>query len=85
MNSFIDDQNKVNKPKLLDDQNALLNEQLHFKITNNEAVTIEMWKDGYFHKQRAPINKIDMMKYLLIIDTGNENVEIPVGNITKIW
>lgn len=85
LNSYIADQNKVSKPELSDDQNALLNEQLHFKIMNNEAATIEMWKDGYFYKQSGMIHKIDMMKYVLIIDTGNDNVEIPMKNITRIW
>ncbi|HHX0046017.1 TPA: YolD-like family protein [Staphylococcus aureus] len=85
LNSYIADQNKVSKPELSDDQNALLNEQLHFKIMNNEAATIEIWKDGYFHKQKGIIHEIDMLKYVLIIDTENGKVQIPMKNITRIW
>lgn len=84
LESFVKEQNKVAQPELSDDQCAMLNANLHFKIMNNEPATVEYWQAGYFQQIQGSIRKIDMLNNRLLLDTENEIAEIPMSQITQI-
>nr|WP_172684346.1 YolD-like family protein [Staphylococcus simulans] len=82
--AFVEEQNKAEKPALSDDQCAMLNANLHFKIMNNEPATVEYWQAGYFQQIQSSIRKIDILNNRLLLDTENEIAEIPMSQITQI-
>lgn len=84
LQAFVEEQNKATQPELSDDQCAMLNANLHFKIMNNEPATVEYWEDGYFQQIQGSIRKIDMLHNKLLLDTENEIAEIPMSQITQI-
>ncbi|MDE9937876.1 YolD-like family protein [Staphylococcus pseudintermedius] len=84
LQAFVEEQNKVAQPELSDDQCAMLNANLHFKIMNNEPATVEYWQAGYFQQIQGSIQKIDMLNNKLLLDTENEIAEIPMSQIIQI-
>ena len=57
LQAFVEEQNKVAQPELSDDQCAMLNVNLHFKIMNNEPATVAYWQAGYFKQIQGSIRK----------------------------
>lgn len=53
INQYIEDQNKVEKPKLTDEQLDMLDNVVQYKIYKNEQADIEYWKNGYYFTQTA--------------------------------
>lgn len=84
LQAFVEAQNRVAQPELSDDQCAMLNTNLHFKIMNNEPADIEYWEDGYFHQVQGLIRKIDMLNNQLVLETGDTTSEVPMSQIIRI-
>ncbi|MDQ7134579.1 YolD-like family protein [Staphylococcus aureus] len=84
LQAFVEAQNKVAQPELSDNQCAMLNTNLHFKIMNNEPANVEYWEDGYFHQIQGLIRKIDMLNKKLILETGDTTSEVSMSQIICI-
>ncbi|WP_158263916.1 YolD-like family protein [Staphylococcus simulans] len=86
LKSYIEDQNKISKSELSQEQYDMLNENLHFKIISNQPATIEYLQDGYFHQIYGTIRKINMLNNTLLLneEDGERVIQISMMNITKI-
>ena len=72
----MEDQNKAERPSLLDDQLNVL----------NEKAVVTYWKQGYYYQHEAYIKTVDTFNQVIIIsnEDGNETMEIPMKNIKDI-
>ncbi|WP_088840027.1 YolD-like family protein [Staphylococcus argenteus] len=86
INQHVEDQNKVEKAKLTDEQLDMLDNVVQYKIYKNEKADIEYWKNGYYFTQTAYIKEINSMKKTIVIsnENGNEYVELSIDNIKNI-
>lgn len=86
LQQHIDDQNKVDKPMISEDQLMILNEIVHIKLNHHESAFIEYWKKGYFYQQRAFIKEVNVLENVLVIsnEQGNETLKIPLNTIKNI-
>lgn len=86
LQQHIDDQNKIERPHLSEDQLMIINETVHIKMNNHEPALIEYWKQGYFYQQMAFIKEIDVLDKVLVIsnEQGNETLKIPMNSIKNI-
>lgn len=86
INQYIEDQNKVEKSKLTEEQLDMLDNVVQYKIYKNEQADIEYWKNGYYFTQTAYIKEINSIKKTIVIsnETGNEFIEIPIDDIKNI-
>lgn len=86
INQYIEDQNKVEKAKLTDEQLDMLDNVVQYKLYRNEQADIEYWKNGYYFTQSAYIKEVNSMNKTIVIsnENGNEYIEIPVANIKNI-
>jgi len=83
---YMEDQNKAERPSLLDDQLNVLNEKVYWKMHSWEKAIITYWKKGYFYAHQAYIKNVDILKQSMIISNegGNETMEIPMKDIQNI-
>ena len=65
LEQYIQDQNKVEKPILSDDQLKELNQKLAFKMFNDPEIVVRYFKDGYIHKKSGYIHKVDALEQKL--------------------
>lgn len=86
IDQYIEDQNKVDKAKLTDEQLDMLDNVVQHKLYRNEQADIEYWKNGYYFTQTAYIKEINSMKKTIVVsnETGNEFIEIPIDDIKNI-
>lgn len=86
IDQYIEDQNKVDKAKLTDEQLDMLDNVVQHKLYRNEQADIEYWKNGYYFTQSAYIKEVNSMNKTIVIsnENGNEYIEIPVANIKNI-
>lgn len=85
LHAFAEEQNKAAQPELSDDQCAMLNANLHFKILTNESTTVEYWEDGYFYQVQGLIRKIDTLNNRLLLDMADKITDIPMTQITQLY
>lgn len=86
IDQYIEDQNKVDKVKLTDEQLDMLDNVVQHKLYRNEQADIEYWKNGYYFTQTAYIKEINSMKKTIVVsnEKGNEFIEIPIDDIKNI-
>lgn len=86
LQQHIDDQNKIERPHLSEDQLTIINETVHIKMNNHEPALIEYWKQGYFYQQVAFIKEINILDRVLVIsnEQGNETLKLPMDSIKRI-
>mgnify|MGYP002720978829 FL=1 len=82
----MEDQNKEERPSLLDDQLNVLNEKVNWKKFFKEKAIVTYWKQGYHYQHEAYIKTVDTLNKVIIIsnEDGNETMEIPMKNIKDI-
>ena len=82
----MEDQNKAERPSLLDDQLNVLNEKVNWKKFFKEKAVVNYWKQGYYYQHEAYIKTVDTLNKVIIIsnEDGNETMEIPMKNIKDI-
>ena len=82
----MEDQNKAERPSLLDDQLNVLNEKVNWKKFFKEKAVVTYWKQGYYYQHEAYIKTVDTLNQVIIIsnEDGNETMEIPMKNIKDI-
>ena len=83
---YMEDQNKAERPSLLDDQLNVLNEKVNWKKHYKEKAVVTYWKQGYYYQHDAYIKTGDTLNQVIIIsnEDGNETMEIPMKNIKDI-
>lgn len=83
---YMEDQNKTERPSLLDDQLNVLNEKVNWKKFFKEKAIVTYWKQGYYYQNEAYIKTVDTFNQVIIIsnEDGNETMEIPMKNIKDI-
>ena len=76
----MEDQNKTERPTLLDDQLNVLNEKVNWKKHFKEKAVVTYWKQGYYYQHEAYIKTVDTLNQIIIIsnEDGNETMEIPM-------
>ncbi|MFH4935655.1 YolD-like family protein [Staphylococcus cohnii] len=57
LEQYVEDQNKIDKPLLSDDQLYELNETLMFKTPNDPEVTVSYYESGYIKNIEGYITK----------------------------
>ena len=82
----MEDQNKTERPTLLDDQLNVLNEKVNWKKHFKEKAVVTYWKQGYYYQHEDYIKTVDTLNQIIIIsnEDGNETMEIPMKNIKDI-
>ncbi|WP_237624596.1 YolD-like family protein [Staphylococcus epidermidis] len=82
----MEDQNKAERPSLLDDQLNVLNEKVNWKKFFKEKAVVTYWKQSYYYQHEAYIKTVDTLNQIIIISNkdGNETMEIPMKNIKDI-
>lgn len=82
----MEDQNKAERPSLLDDQLNVLNEKVNWKKFFKEKAVATYWKQGYYYQHEAYIKTVDTLNQIIISsnEDGNETMEIPMKNIKDI-
>lgn len=83
---YMEDQNKAERPSLLDDQLNVLNEKVNWKKFFKEKAVATYWKQGYYYQHEAYIKTVDTLNQIIISsnEDGNETMEIPMKNIKDI-
>lgn len=81
----MEDQNKAERPSLLDDQLNVLNEKVNWKKFFKEKAVVNYWKQGYYYQHESYIKTVDTFNQVIISnEDGNETMEIPMKNIKDI-
>ena len=61
----MEDQNKIEKPLLSDDQLKKLNETLVFKMFNDPHINVRYFSNGYIKSKVGVIHKVDPYRQIL--------------------
>ena len=81
----MEDQNKTERPTLLDDQLNVINEKVNWKNHFKEKAVVTYQKQGYYYQHEAYIKMVDTLNQIIISnEDGNETMEIPMKNIKDI-
>lgn len=83
---YMENQNKAERPSLLDNQLNVLNEKVNWKKFFKEKAIVTYWKQDYYYQHEAYIKTVDTLNKVIIIsnEDGNETMEIPMKNIKDI-
>lgn len=83
---YMENQNKAERPSLLDNQLNVLNEKVNWKKFFKEKAIVTYWKQDYYYQHEAYIKTVDTFNQVIIIsnEDGNETMEIPMKNIKDI-
>lgn len=83
---YMENQNKAERPSLLDNQLNVLNEKVNWKKFFKEKAIVTYWKQDYYYQHEAYIKTVDTFNQVIIIsnEDGNETMEIPMKNIQDI-
>ncbi|OJT35415.1 YolD-like family protein [Staphylococcus ureilyticus] len=84
LEQYVEDQNKIEKPLLSDDQLYELNEILMFKMLNDPEVIISYYESGYIKNIEGYIRKVDDYEQMLYLDEGNGLSRISLMDIVEI-
>lgn len=84
LEQYVEDQNKIDKPLLSDDQLYELNETLMFKMLNDPEVIISYYERGYIKNIEGYILKVDDYEQMLYLDEGNGLSRISLMDIVEI-
>ena len=83
---YMENQNKAERPSLLDNQLNVLNEKVNWKKFFKEKAIVTYWKQDYYYQHEAYIKTVDTFNQVIISsnEDGNETMEIPMKNIKDI-
>lgn len=84
LNQFKQDQNKIDKPILSDNQLNDLNDKMIFKMYNDPAIEVRYYLKGYIQAIEAYIHKLDVHTQLLYLYEGNGLSKINLKDIVEI-
>lgn len=86
LEQYIQDQNKIDRPILTEEQLQIFNEKLSYKIETNSPISIDYYDDGYVYSVKGYVKKVDMMESKLIITNkeGNEVKNILLDSIVNL-
>ena len=84
LEQYVEDQNKIDKPILSDDQLYELNETLMFKMLNDPEVVISYYEGGYIKNIEGYIRKVDGYEQMLYLDEGTGLSRISLMDIVEI-
>lgn len=78
------DQNKIDKPELSDDQLNILNDTLIFKMYNDPAIEVRYFVKGYIQTIEGYIHKVDVHTQLLYLYEGTVLSKVNLKDIVEI-
>ncbi|WP_268222140.1 YolD-like family protein [Staphylococcus ureilyticus] len=84
LEQYVEDQNKIDKPLLSDDQLYELNEILMFKMINDPEVIISYYERGYIKNIEGYIRKVDDYEQMLYLNEGTGLSRISLKDIVEI-
>ncbi|MEQ7790772.1 YolD-like family protein [Staphylococcus nepalensis] len=84
LEQYIQDQNKIDKPILSDDQLSELNDTLVFKMFHDPVITVNYYEDGYIKNIEGYIRKVDDYEQMLYLDVGTGLSRISLMDIVEI-
>ncbi|MGM7691816.1 YolD-like family protein [Staphylococcus saprophyticus] len=65
LEQYIQDQNKIDRPSLSDDQLNDLNDKLIFKMYNDPKIELRYFENGYIKTKEGCIHKVDVHTQIL--------------------
>lgn len=84
LNQFKQDQNKIEKPILSDDQLNELNDTLILKMFHEPNIEVSYFEDGYIQSIEGYIHKVDVHTKLLHLYEGTGLSKINLKDIVEI-
>ncbi|PNZ60956.1 hypothetical protein CD110_04080 [Staphylococcus casei] len=84
LKEYMQDQNKIDKPILSDDQLNELNDTLIFKMYNDPAIEVRYFVKGYIQTIEGYIHKVDVHTQLLYLYEGTGLSKINLKDIVEI-
>lgn len=84
LEQYIQDQNKIDRPSLSDDQLNDLNDKLIFKMYNDPTIELRYFVDGYIKEKEGCIYKVDPYTQTLHLDEESGLSKINLLDIVEI-
>ncbi|MEX6267068.1 YolD-like family protein [Staphylococcus saprophyticus] len=84
LEQYIQDQNKIDRPSLSDDQLNDLNDKLIFKMYNDPTIELRYFVDGYINEKEGRIYKVDPYTQTLHLDEESGLSKINLLDIVEI-
>ncbi|MFF7956553.1 YolD-like family protein [Staphylococcus saprophyticus] len=84
LEQYIQDQNKIDRPSLSDDQLNDLNDKLIFKMYNDPTIELRYFVDGYIKEKEGCIYKVDLYTQKLHLDEESGLSKINLLDIVEI-
>ncbi|OEK56308.1 YolD-like family protein [Staphylococcus equorum] len=84
LNQFKQDQNKIEKPELSDDQLNELNDTLILKMFHEPNIEVSYFEDGYIQSIEGYIHKVDTHQQILHLYEGTGLSKINLKDIVEI-
>lgn len=84
LEQYIQDQNKIEKPILDDDQLNELNNKLIFKMYNDPSIELRYFENGYIKTKKGCIYKVDPYTQTLHLEEKTGLIKINLLDIVEI-
>ncbi|MDW4112968.1 YolD-like family protein [Staphylococcus saprophyticus] len=84
LEQYIQDQNKIDKPILDDDQLNELNNTLIFKMYNDRSIELRYFENGYIKTKVGYIHKVDTYTQILHLYEGTGMSVLNLKDILEI-
>lgn len=84
LEQYIQDQNKIEKPLLSEDQIKNINDTLASKMIDNTLAKIQYFADGYIKSVQGIIHKVDTLDSVLYIYTDDVLMPVKLTDIYNI-
>ncbi|MDW4457410.1 YolD-like family protein [Staphylococcus saprophyticus] len=84
LEQYIQDQNKIDRPSLSDDQLNELNNTLIFKMYNEPSIELRYFENGYIKTKVGYIHKVDVHTQILHLYEGTELSKVNLLDIVEI-
>ncbi|HCV0717056.1 TPA: YolD-like family protein [Staphylococcus aureus] len=84
LEQYIQDQNKIEKPLLSEDQIENINDTLASKMIDNTLAKIQYFANGYIKSVQGIIHKVDTLDSVLYIYTDDVLMSVKLTDIYNI-
>ncbi|WP_312574819.1 YolD-like family protein [Staphylococcus saprophyticus] len=84
LEQYIQDQNKIEKPLLSEDQIENINDTLASKVIDNTLAKIQYFANGYIKSVQGIIHKVDTLDSVLYIYTDDVLMPVKLTDIYNI-
>ncbi|MFG0934907.1 MULTISPECIES: YolD-like family protein [Staphylococcus] len=84
LEQYIQDQNKIEKPLLSEDQIENINDTLTSKVIDNTLAKIQYFANGYIKSVQGIIHKVDTLDSVLYIYTDDVLMPVKLTDIYNI-